>query len=85
MKELFKNYEAAQKRTDEIEKRLDLNPESEELNEAWDKAYSEEYKAWEALINEIVRITKGAINRDTAKAMVATKRAELRSLVERIA
>ena len=85
MKELFKNYEAAQKRTDEIEKRLDLDPESEELNEAWDKAYSEEYKAWEALINESVRITKGAINRDTAKAMVATKRAELKSLVERIA
>lgn len=85
MKELFKNYEAADKEMNEIETRYENDPENEELSEAYDKAYNKYFTAWKALVNEIVNFTNGMIDSATAKAMIATKRTELKTLIERLA
>lgn len=85
MKELFKNYEAADKEMNEIEARYENEPENEELSNAYDKAYNTYFEAWKALVDGIVTFTNGMIDSATAKRMIATKKTELKSLIERLA
>ena len=55
------------------------------LKPLFDEAYAAEGKALEALANEIVRITSGKIDCKTARTMIHKKRAELESLIARLA
>lgn len=84
MKELLKALQAAEEKANEIDKAWEADPESEALEAAFDEAYAAEYKAHEALANEIVRITSGKIDFQTASTMIHKKRSELESLVSRM-
>ena len=45
-------------------------------------AYSEEYKAFEALAREIVKATAGKIDTQTAAAMIRGRRQQLETILE---
>lgn len=80
MKELLKRLAAAEKAADEADRAYNEAPESKEAEEAFDKAYDEEFKLYIEAAEGIVKFTNGKINFETAKAMIATKRKELETL-----
>ena len=49
------------------------------------EAYKEEHKAFETLVNEIVKVSCGAIDNKTARMVLIAKRDEVKSLIARIA
>ena len=75
IKNLFTKFEELEAITESID--------IEENEEAWDKAYTEEFNAHKALAEEIMKLIN--CDRGTANKMIATKRNELRNLIERIA
>lgn len=85
MKALLKALQAAEEKASKIDSAWEADPENEELEAAFDEAYAAEYKAHEALANEIVRITSGRIDYKTASTMIHKKRSELESLIARLA
>lgn len=82
MKELLKRLEAAEKKATEADTAYEANPESEELEKAFDEAYKAEFEAFEALANEIVKASKGQIKKSDAATMIKAKRNELKALIE---
>lgn len=85
MKELLEALKAAEEKASRIDKAWEADPENEELEAAFDEAYIAEYKALEAVANEIVKFTSGKIDFNTAKRMIYKKRAELESLIAKLA
>ena len=85
IKKIFAQYEKAEKISNDLYEALEQDPMNEELESKWDAAYEKEYAAHEALVNEIIKITSGMIDRETAKAMIGKKRAELKNLISRLA
>ena len=81
MKDLLKRLEIAEQRANEADAALEKNPESEELEKAFDEAYKAEFKAFEELANAIVKISGGQIEKRTAATMIRAKRAELKNLI----
>lgn len=75
IKNLFKTFEELEKITESIN--------IEENEDAWDEAYTNEYNAHNALAEEIMELIN--VDRGTANKMIATKRNELKALIERIA
>lgn len=85
MKELLKILEEAERKANIADTKYEANPEDEELEKAFDEAYKAEFEAFEALANEIVKITGGQIEKATASTMIRAKRNELKALIEKIA
>lgn len=85
LKKLFETYERAEMASTEIENRWDADPENEELERAFDVAYEIEHKALTELMDAIVEITGGRIDKPTAHLMIMKKMPELKALVNRIA
>lgn len=85
MKALLKALEIAENKANEIDAAWDADPENEALEAAFDEAYAAEYKAFEAVVEKIVSITSGRIDRHTASAMLKSKRKEIESLAARMA
>lgn len=85
IKKLFTAFEKAEEITSKLDAQLEAEPENEKIAEAWDKAYNKEFKSHEALVTGIVEITSGMIDRQTARAMIAKKRPELKNLISRLA
>lgn len=80
MKELLKRLAIAEKAADEADQAYEADPENIEKEEAFDRAYEVEYNLYMKAANEIVKITSGQIDFETAKAMIKTKRKELEKL-----
>ena len=55
MKELLERLKVAEEKADIADREYENDPENEEKEKAFDLAYSEEYKAFEALTKEIVK------------------------------
>lgn len=85
IKKLFKALETAEAATNKLDMQLEAEPENEKISAAWDKAYSKEFKAHEALVAGIVEMTSGMIDSKTARIMISAKRAELKNLISRLA
>lgn len=85
MKELLKALEIAESKANEIDAAWDADPENEALEVAFDEAYAAEHKAFEAVVEEMVSITSGRIDRHTASLMLRSKRKEVEALVARMA
>lgn len=82
MKRLLRKFTEAEQITNQLEKQLESDPGNEELNKKYDEAYKIEFDAYIALANKIVDFTNGKITFDMAKKIIATKTAELTSLLE---
>ena len=80
MKELLKKLREAEERANEADRAYDLDPENEEKEAAFDEAYKEEYRLFMIAAEEIVRISAGQIDIETARAMVQGKREKLEAI-----
>lgn len=81
MKELLKRLEEAEQRANEANEAWEQNPESEELEKAFDEAYKAEWEAFNALAKEIQK--QIGIEEETARWMATTKyRARLKKIIE---
>lgn len=85
LKELFKKYEAAEIKANEADEMWAGDLENEELEKAFDKAYNEEWAAFNALVDEIVKTTNDMIDTKTAGLMIRAKRNELKRLISKMA
>lgn len=85
LKELFKKYEAAEIKANEADEMWAGDLENEELEKAFDKAYNEEWAAFNALVDEIVKTTNDMIDTKTAGFMIRAKRNELKRLITKMA
>lgn len=79
--EKIKKLEQLEKAADEAESRWTEQPESKELESAFDKAYKAEFDAYISTAKYIEYMTGGAVNFMTAKKLIQTKRAELLQLL----
>ena len=84
-KTLWNAYRAAEKEMNKIDKAYELDPESAELETKWDAAYKAEYNAKEQVVEKIIELTAGQIDRKTANMMILTRKNDLESIIEKIA
>lgn len=80
MLELLKKFEEAEAESNRLDALFESDPENEELEKAWDVAYEKEYKILEECVKKIVKFSRGQIGDKTARAMVLTKRDELKEI-----
>ena len=85
IKKVFKAFEKAEQVSNRASDAWDANPDDTALEAAFDKAYSDEFKAFAALVSEIVKVSHGLISEKIAGVMIRTKRGELRDLIGRLA
>lgn len=83
MKEIFKKFEESEKKTDEIERKWEEDPENEELNKSWYESYKEEREALDNLITRLMEVLPGT-NVQTIRKMIFTKREELREIINKM-
>lgn len=79
----LKKFEELETAANKADAAYQAEPENAAVEEAFDKAYKEEFQAMEELLNGIVELTNGQIDTETAKKMLFTKRAELREILEK--
>ena len=85
IKNAFKALETAEQVSTRASEEWDKDPENESLEAAFDSAYAAEFKAFNAVVAEIVKISHGMISAKIAGVMLRTKRDELRALIGRLA
>ena len=85
LKDLLKALKIAEENANKVDAAWENDPENENLEIAFDRAYAKEHEALENLVGEIVKVTAGKIDRKTARAMVIKKREQLEALINRAA
>lgn len=85
LKDLLKALKIAEENANKADAAWECDPENEELEVAFDKAYAKEHEAFENLVDEIVKVTAGKIDRNTARTMIIKKRNQLEALINRAA
>lgn len=80
--EKLEKLEQLEKAADEAAARYTEQPESKELENAFDEAYKAEFDAYINAAKYIEYMTGGAVDFMTAKKLIQTKRAELLQLLE---
>ena len=81
LKMLFTNYINLEAAANAADSAWEQDPENEELEAAFDRAYEAEHEARQALIDEIVSFTSGRIDAAVARKMLGSKRDELMALM----
>lgn len=85
LKKLFLEYREALKEANKADEAWEKDPCNEELEKAFDFAYSKEFDLFQKLQNEIVTISGGKISKGTASAMINGRFEDLEKIIERIA
>lgn len=85
IKNAFKALETAERVSTRASEEWDRDPENESLEAAFDAAYAAEFKAFDAVVAEMVKVSHGMISAKLAGVMLRTKRAEVRDLIGRLA
>lgn len=81
LKDLIKKLEIAEMKASEIDAKFENDPENEELEKAFDKAYKAQFTASKKVIDYIVKLT--GIEEKTARLMVNMKRDQLKAIAEK--
>lgn len=68
LKKLWKEYTTAKNESDKLDLEWAKDPENEELEKAWDKAYKEQYTAFENLVNGLNKFSN--IDTKTLREMI---------------
>lgn len=88
MKELLKKLAEAEKKTNELDEKLEANPQDEELEKAWSVAYETEFSLHQQLSEMLIKILKANgmqdINKYTVNKMIAEHREQLEKIAETI-
>lgn len=79
--EKLQELERLEEVANRIEEDYDREPENAEFEKAFDAAYKEEFNAYVSAAKYIEYITAGRIDFLTAKAMLQTKREELKQIL----
>ena len=82
IKELFNELEELEKESNRLDNLMEENPGNEEIEKAFDEAYTKEWEVFNKLIDEVVKFTEGKIDRKQAYNMIQLKRSELKSIIE---
>lgn len=88
MNELIKaleNLKNAEQIASRAEARYEQNPESEQLEKRFDRAYKNEFKYYIECVKLVQKISGGKIDFETAKKLVQTKREELIEIIKKTA
>ena len=85
IKALYTAYIAARDAANVAEEAYAQEPENEFLEQAFDEAYTKESHALYTLIDEVVSLTSGAINKKTARQMIVSREDDFRAIMTRIA
>jgi hypothetical protein len=80
MKELLHELELATVKSNKLDKAWDADPMNEELEKAWDEAYTAEYEIFTKCAEKLVEITNGQIDMPTATAMLRAKREDVKRI-----
>jgi hypothetical protein len=80
LKNLYNEYLKKEEISDAADEAWENDYESEELEAAFDKAYKEQAEAMNEVINGIVEITNGQIDKRTAHTMILKGRDTLTKL-----
>lgn len=83
LKSLFNEHETAREAANKADEAWSLDPENEELETAFDKAYQVEFNLFLELANKISSLT--GIDAKAARAMINGKHDELKTLINKIA
>lgn len=82
LKNKLQELEVLEKIADEAEHEYELDCENEEKENAFDKAWNEEFNASEEAAQMVVDISGGQIDLKTARQMVKGKRADLFNILK---
>ena len=82
LKELFEKLEELEKESNRLDNLMEENPDNEEIEKAFDEAYTKEWEVFNKLIDEVVKFTEGKMDRRQAYEMIQVKRDELRKIIE---
>lgn len=85
LKEMFNEYKIAVEEANKADSEWERNPMSEELEAAFDEAYTKEFELFEELTNKIVELGNGQISKGIATTMIRTKYEEVEALIKMIA
>lgn len=78
LKDLLKDLETAEKESDRLDALYTADPENEEIELAWNKAYAAQTKALRAVRDYIISLI--GISESTAIKMIMFHREELKSI-----
>lgn len=83
IRRLLEELETAEKKTNEVDAAWDWekDPDNEELERKWMAAYKVEFDTHQALVDEIVSVTDGRIDRNIAKRLVGANREDLKTIL----
>lgn len=81
----LRNLENAERIASRAEARYEQNPESEQLEKRFDRAYKNEFKYYMECVKLVQQISGGKIDFETAKKLVQTKRGELIEIIKKTA
>lgn len=81
MKDLLRELEEAERIANEIDELWENNPDSEEIEREWLKAYKTKHEAFECLVSAVVEISNGRIDEKTARAIINGKREQFKKIV----
>ncbi len=81
----LRNLENAEQIASRAEARYEQNPESEQLEKRFDRAYKNEFKYYMECVKLVQQISGGKIDFETAKKLVQTKRGELIEIIKKTA
>lgn len=84
LKNIFNEYRVAEAICDKAEEAYAEDCENEAVEAEFDRTYKESCRLLEKLINGIVEITGGRIDKKTARMMVLSQRERLESLFNRV-
>ena len=82
LKELFEKLEELEKESNRLDNLMEENPDNEEIEKAFDEAYTKEWEVFNKLIDEENKLTEGKMDRRQAYEMIQVKRDELRKIIE---
>lgn len=85
IKDAMRNVKAAERACDMADAAYGENPESAELESAFDAAYKAQHEAEQAFYAAIEGFSNGAIDAKTARMMWMKRREQLESLINRAA
>jgi hypothetical protein len=80
MKDLLQELELASAKSNKLDEAWDADPMNEDLEKAWDEAYTAEHEIFIKCAEKLVEITNGQIDMPTATTMLRAKRSEVKRI-----
>jgi hypothetical protein len=81
LKELIEKMEILEAESDRLDDLLENDPENKDIEADWGRAYNASFEAHSKVVDYIVKLI--GVDEKIARAMIATKREELKAIAEK--